>query len=159
MQGIQIDFIDSCVWIDPYQKEVEDYSNYLNLIGYKSKNVQRNIGVITVPVLGEIKAMIITKIQDEGIRIKMSQNIIKIISRLREGGKLRVYRFRNVNDKSLEEIRNVDYKITEDDALHICEAINIGYQNFITTDKFLLENSQLTSWLGKHKKLKIRKPY
>lgn len=156
---ILIDFIDSCVWIDPYQKSIEKSTNYLNLVGYQSQNVRRNIGAITVPILGEIKTMIITKINDPDFRTRISKDIINIISELRKDKKLRIYKFRNIKDSMLDEIKEVDYSISEDDALHICFAINMGCQNFVTTDEKILNSNVLKSWLRKNKELIIKEPY
>ncbi len=137
------DDVDSCVVLETIFEE-ERCKLYVNTIGYKL----RNKGMITIPLAGEIFSNLFLKISqnidDAVMRKVVIQNAVDFFDdtmmTLLQKGRLIIAKINDGDYQYIPRIKELDYKITDDDALHISTAINKKCQRFITIDKDLLND-------------------
>lgn len=139
-----LDCLDSSIILGTIfeEKDQERCKTYLNLVGYKL----RNNGLFTVPLIGEIFANLFLKVYrtvpDPNERKLLLQKAVdffddSIISLLLQE-KLIIAKIENTDYQFIDRIQEIDYAITDDDALHLSSAITKGCQKFITLDAVLL---------------------
>ena len=63
------------------------------------------------------------------------------IMRLIQKNRLTIAKIKSKDGQYVERIKELDYKISDDDALHISSAINNNCQRFVTIDKVLLKEN------------------
>jgi len=150
------DCIDACIWIGAFFEENHSCAEYIKQIGYKL----RPNGLITVPLLGEIITLLIIKVPPEKSYIvtRVFEDLYKIINKLKNEKRLEIARLTDINKEAIEDIKETDFAIDEDDALHLAWAIKHQCKNFITLDKKLIENEKLKSVLRNKYRLRIKSP-
>ncbi len=141
-----LDCIDSCIILGTIfeEKENEKCKQYLNIVGYKL----RNNGLLTVPLIGEIFANLFLKVYrtvpESSERKLLLQKAVDFfddsIVNLLLQEKLVIAKIENSDHQFIERIKELDYAVTDDDALHLSSAINKGCQKFITLDAILLRD-------------------
>ena len=154
------DYIDSCIFLAHLFNENNYCRDYINTIGYKN----RNRGVISHFVLSEIMINIITKIDYDDylkgkiLREECFENISETIIRLKYKKLLDILKITSkILDKELyDKLIKSDTKLTEDDALHIIEAIKSNCDFFVTIDKEIIANKKLREYLNQNHNLKIK---
>lgn len=140
-----VDCIDSCIILGTIFKEDEHCELYIDTIGYKLKNK----GLLTIPLIGEVFANLLLKVEkktDDKFEQKLfMQNAVDFfdttISRLIYQERLLIGKMLIADFQHVSRIKELDYAVTDDDALHVSDAINKRCQRFITTDKTLLNEN------------------
>ncbi len=139
----EIDCIDSVIILGILLEEnIAEFQDYVRTIGYKS----RNKGLLTIPLVGEIFTNLFLKIsknvQEPVMRKILIEKAIeffdKVIMDLLQQERLIISKIRDGDYQYIPRIKELDYAITDDDALHLSSAINNKCQRFITIDKTLL---------------------
>ena len=157
----QFDCIDACVILGTLFEEEEESKQYINTIGYKLKNK----GLLTIPLIGEIFSNIFLKlyqnINDSIERKAFIQNAVDFfddtIMSLIQKDKLTIGKIDGGDYQFIKRIKEIDYKVTDDDALHLSSAINKKCQRFVTVDQELL-NDNFRSKIRTEFGIKITKP-
>ena len=156
------DYVDSCVFLGFALDQNQNCKDYLFTVGYKN----RNIGIISHFVLSEILCTILTKIKhsddtikEEDLRESAIKMSIKTIRNLKEEGKLIIKKLSThiIDETLLKELNAIDNRLTEDDILHIIEAIKNQCDFFVTADKEITENQKLKEYLSHYPNLKTMK--
>jgi predicted nucleic acid-binding protein len=138
----KLDCIDSSVVLGTVFKEDERCDNFINTVGYKLKNK----GLLTIPLVGEVFTNLFLKISknvdDPFQRRVVIQTAIdffdETIMNLLQQDRLVISKIKDGDYQHIRRIKELDYTITDDDALHLSSAINNNCQRFITLDKVLL---------------------
>lgn len=141
----ELDCIDSSIILEIIFENEEKCKQYLNTIGYKSKNQ----GLLTIPILGETFANLLLKssqtIEDPIKRKIFIQSAVDflddIILDLLLRGRLIISKLEKSDYQFVSKIQELDYKITGDDAFHLSSAINKQCRRFVTIDKDLLHDT------------------
>jgi predicted nucleic acid-binding protein len=139
------DCIDASIILETVFEDEERCEQYVNTIGYKL----RNKGLLTIPLIGEIFTNLFLKVSEsignQTERKVMLQTAVdffdNVIIRLLQQNKLKISKINNNDYKFVKRIKELDYAITDDDALHLSSAINNNCQRFITKDKVLLDKN------------------
>ena len=140
-----LDCIDSSIILEIIFKNEEKCKQYLNTVGYKSKNA----GLFTIPILGEILTNLFLKasqtVEDPINRKVLIQNAVDFLDDtvldLLPRGRLFISKLEKSNYQFVQRIQELDYKITDDDALHLSSAISNRCRRFVTIDKDLLNDT------------------
>ncbi len=142
----ELDCIDSCIILDIlFRKEVGEFQEYIRTVGYKHKNK----GLLTVPLVGEIFTNLFLKltqnVEESTLRRVLLQNAIDffedIIFELLRHDRLVIAKICDSDSQFIPRIKELDWAITDDDALHLSWAINNKCQRFVTTDTILLQEN------------------
>ncbi len=142
----EYDCIDSCIVLGIlFQESIGELQEYIRTVGYK----QRNKGLLTVYLMGEIFTNLFTKIcqkvEDGTIRAVLLQNALDffedVIMELLRQDRLIIAKIQNSDYQLIRQIQELDYAITDDDALHLSCAVNNQCQRFVTTDTILLSEN------------------
>lgn len=137
-----LDSIDACVFLGTLFEENEECDSFIATIGYKLKNK----GQLTIPIIGEIFANTFLKVSeniaDPYERKAFIQKTVdffdRVIMDLLKKERLEIMKMAAQDFQHLARIKELDYAITDDDAIHISSAIVKKCQRFITIDKALL---------------------
>lgn len=138
-----LDGIDACVFLGTLFEEDERCDSFIATIGYKLKNK----GQLTIPIIGEIFANTFLKVSeniaDPYERKAFIQKTVdffdRIIMDLLKKERLEITKMDAQDFQHISRIKELDYAITDDDAIHLSSAITKKCQRFITIDKALLE--------------------
>ncbi|MBS3151190.1 hypothetical protein J4443_02305 [Candidatus Woesearchaeota archaeon] len=155
-----VDMIDSSIFLGFIFDEDNKFKEYLNVVGYKNQNK----GSITNSLMGEILTNIFVKVKDENkieqslLRTKVFGLLDQIMTKLIEEGKLEIIKLNksNFDFDIFNNIKGIDYAISDDDAIHLTSAIIMNCQNFVTSDK-LAENKILCEKIKSEYNLNIKK--
>ncbi len=156
------DYVDSCVFLGFVLEKDQKCKDYINTIGYKN----RNIGIISHFVVSEIFISIIIKIKYED---KIKENFIKneafqyidnIFNGLAMKRELQINKLSKeiIDINTYDELKNMDYKLTDDDIFHLIEAIKSECHTFVTIDNEILNNTKLKNLLLNRYGIKIIEP-
>ena len=137
-----LDSIDACVFLGTLFEENEECDSFIATIGYKL----RNKGQLTIPIIGEIFANTFLKISeniaDHYERKAFIQKTVdffdRVIMDLLKKDRLEITKMAAQDFQHIGRIKELDYAITDDDAIHISSVIVKKCQRFITIDKVLL---------------------
>jgi hypothetical protein len=140
-----LDCIDACIVLGLLFEEHEGCRHYLDNVGYKNKNK----GLLTIPLIGEIFTNLLLKlpekIPDPINRKVFMQSAIdffdQTIMHFLKEKRIEISPMTIQDQKYVVHIKNVDYTITDDDAIHISTAISKDCQRFVTIDKLLLQKN------------------
>ena len=157
---MRIDYIDSCIFLGFVLNNNQNCKDYINTVGY----MNRNKGIISHFVVSEIFITLITKLEDKNQKFekieksKAFYHIDNIISKMLKDNVLIINKLKTrvIDELLLNEIMNVDNKLTEDDIFHIIEAIKDKCDFFVTTDQEIIKNSRLREHLSIKYNLKIK---
>lgn len=155
-----LDYIDSSVFLGYVFKQGDNCKKYLDVVGYKAHNK----GIISHFVMSEILINLLIKInldnpiEEDIVKADAFKLVNETIITLREGDRLKILKLtaRIMDPELLNELRGFDTKLTDDDALHLIEAIKAKCQFFVTTDKEIINNKGLKENLSKNYNLKIK---
>ncbi len=142
---VGFDCIDSSVILGTLFEKEEKCEQYVNIVGYKL----RNKGLLTIPLIGEIFTNTFLKvsknIEEVSERKFFIQNAVDFfdttIMGLLQRDKLVIAKIEIGDHLFTGRIKEIDYRITDDDALHLSSAINKKCQRFVTIDKELLKEN------------------
>ena len=134
---------------------------YVRTIGYKS----RNKGLLTITLVGEIFTNLFLKISKNVDEPMMRKILIEkaveffdeVIMDLLQQELLTISKIKDGDYQYIPRIKELDYAITDDDALHLSTAINNKCQRFITINKALL-NERFRGSIHSEFGLTITKP-
>ena len=139
-----VDCIDASVILGTLFEKEERCKTYINTVGYKLKNC----GLLTIPLVGEIFTNMFLKIPqhiEEAERKVFLQSTIDFfdftIMHLIQKNRLIIAKIKSGDYQFVKRINELDYKISDDDLLHLSSAINNNCQRFVTIDKVLLEEN------------------
>jgi len=128
--------IDSCVYLERGLRgqERDSCSRYLARVGYKG----RNQGVLTLPLMGEIFCGIFKSLDDSVAR-KLAFDFLETLLDVQLKTKKVIIKPLEKYDTSyIEQILEIDSRISFDDAIHLSTAIMGGCKYFVTIDKVFL---------------------
>jgi|SRR3989344_1867316 len=152
------DYVDSCVFLGFVLEKDQKCKDYINTIGYKN----RNIGIISHFVISEIFIKLITminkdKVEGNYVEDETLQYIIDIFKELLRSQNLIINKLsKSIIDIELyTNLKEIDYKLTDDDMFHLIEAIKKECHAFITIDKEIINNIKLSNHLLNYHKLQI----
>src|SRR3989344_631937 len=153
------DYVDSCVFLGFVLEKDQKCKDYINTIGYKN----RNIGIISHFVVSEIFIKLITmihnkdKVERNYVEDETLQYIIDIFKELLRSQNLIINKLsKSIIDIELyTNLKEIDYKLTDDDMFHLIEAIKKECHAFITIDKEIINNIKLSNHLLNYHKLQI----
>ncbi len=125
------------------EKEAEQCKQYINTVGYKLKNK----GLLTIPLVGEIFTNLFLKvsrdIKDYSKRKVIIQSLVdffdETIMTLLSKERFIITKIQSADYVYIPRIKELDYKITDDDAFHLSSAISQKCQRFVTLDRVLLQ--------------------
>ncbi len=140
-----LDCIDSSIVLEIIFQNEEKCKQYLNTVGYKSKNA----ALLTISILGEILTNLFLKasetVDDQIKRKVLIQNAVDFLDDtildLLPRKRLFISKIEKNDHAFVQRIQELDYKITDDDAFHLSCAINNHCQRFVTIDKDLLNDT------------------
>jgi len=156
------DCIDSVIILGILLEEnIAEFQDYVRTIGYKS----RNKGLLTIQLVGEIFTNLFLKISKNVEEPIMRKVLIEkaveffdeVIMDLLQQELLTISKIKDGDYQYISRIKELDYAITDDDALHLSSAINNKCQRFITIDKALL-NERFRGSIHSEFGLMIAKP-
>ncbi len=139
-----VDCVDASVVLEAVFEDEEKCKQYLNTIGYKL----RNKGMLTVLLIGEIFSNLFIKVsqkmEDPFERKVVIQNVVDFFDdtliALLQKERLTIAKIKGDDYQHVKKIRELDYKITADDAFHLSAAVSNQCQRFITIDRYLLND-------------------
>lgn len=154
------DYIDSSIFLGYAFEQGDACKEYLNTVGYKSHNK----GVVSHFVMSEVLISLLIKIklkdplQESIAKEKAFKLLDETITRLLIENKLTILNLtaRIIDTELLNELKEKDTKLTDDDALHLIETIKEKCQFFVTTDEKIIKNKGLREHLSNNYNLKIK---
>jgi len=153
------DYIDSCVFLEHILDKNQNCKDYINTLGYKN----RNLGIISHFVISEVFIAILTKIlskdkNQEKVEKEIALIYFKnIIEELRKNNNLIINKIDNsiIDEELYKELKNINYSLSDDDILHLINAIKQCCNYFITIDKEIINNKILRDYLQNKHEIKV----